>query len=121
MRWMLHGSISQAAADALRRHGQEVRNFSDLGLPAETPAIDIFKAAIQQQLDVITTDANLANAPYSEHFAFPRCIVFLNVEQGEVEQDDAIDRLFARYKRLTPGRLYTITASRVKIRQLPTK
>jgi hypothetical protein len=36
-----------------------------------------------------------------------------------VEQDDAITRLFERYKRLTPGRLYTVTGSRVKIRQLP--
>ena len=32
---------------------------------------------------------------------------------------DAIDRLFARYKRLSPRRLYTVTATRVKIRQLP--
>jgi len=38
---------------------------------------------------------------------------------GDVEQDDAIDRLYARYKRLTPGRMYTVTGSRVKIRQLP--
>jgi predicted nuclease of predicted toxin-antitoxin system len=120
MRWMLHGSISPAAAEALRRHGQEARSLTDLGLAPETSAVDVFKAAIQQQLDVITTDSNLAGAPYSEHIAFPRCIVFLNVEQGEVEQDDAIDRLFERYKRLTPGRLYTVTASRVKIRQLPT-
>ena len=117
---MLHGSISQAAVDALRRHGQEARSFSDLNLSPQAPAVDVFKAAVQQQLDVITTDSNLASAPYSEQIAFPRCIVFLNVEQGEVEQDDAIDRLFERYKRLTPGRLYTVTASRVKIRQLPT-
>ena len=120
MRWMLHGSISQAAVEALRRHGQDVRSFADLGLPQESSAVDVFKAAVQQQLDVMTTDSDLAGAPYAEHIAFPRCIVFLNVEQGEVEQDDAIDRLFERYKRLTPGRLYTVTASRVKIRQLPT-
>jgi hypothetical protein len=120
MRWLLHGSISPPAADAMRRHGQDVRNGADLGLAPETSAADLFKVAVQHQLEVITTDANLAGAPYAEHIAFPRCIVFLNVEQGEVEQDDAIDRLFERYKRLTPGRLYTVTASRVKIRQLPT-
>jgi len=34
-------------------------------------------------------------------------------------QADAIERLFERYKRLTPKRLYTVTANRVKIRQLP--
>ena len=38
---------------------------------------------------------------------------------GDIEQDDAVDRLFTRYKRLSPGRLYTITPSRVKILQLP--
>ena len=42
--------------------------------------------------------------------------MYLQLEGGDVEQDDAIDRLFARYKRLTPGRLYTVTASRVKVR-----
>jgi hypothetical protein len=30
-----------------------------------------------------------------------------------------VDRLFDRYKRLSPGRLYTVTGSRVKVRQLP--
>jgi hypothetical protein len=45
--------------------------------------------------------------------------VFLQLEGGDVEQDDAIDRLFARYKRLSPGRMYTVTGTRVKIRQLP--
>jgi hypothetical protein len=46
-------------------------------------------------------------------------MVHLNVEGGDVEQDDAIDRLFTRYKRLAPGRLYTVTGARVKVRQLP--
>ena len=50
---------------------------------------------------------------------FGRSIVYLQLEGGDVEQDDAVDRLFERYKRLTPGRLYTVTGSRVKIRQLP--
>jgi predicted GTPase len=47
--------------------------------------------------------------------------VLLDVPVGDLEQDDAIDRLFARYKRLTPGRLYIVTPGRVKVRQLPTK
>ena len=44
-------------------------------------------------------------------------MVHLNVDEGEIEQDDAIDRLFTRYKRLSPGRLYTVTGGRVKVRQ----
>ena len=50
---------------------------------------------------------------------FGRSVVYLHLEGGDVEQDDAVTRLFERYKRLTPGRLYTVTASRVKVRQLP--
>ena len=75
--------------------------------------------AHKKQLDLITTDSDVANTPFGAAKAFDRSIVLVNVEASEVEQDDAIDRLFARYKRLSPGRLYTVTGSRVKIRQLP--
>jgi hypothetical protein len=61
----------------------------------------------------------MAEAPFLLEQAFGRSLVYLQLEGGDVEQDDAIDRLFDRYKRLTPGRLYTVTGSRVKIRQLP--
>ena len=77
--------------------------------------------AHKAQLDVVTTDGALAEAPFLLDKPFGRSIVYLQLEGGDVEQDDAIDRLFARYKRLTPGRLYTVTGSRVKIRQLPGK
>jgi hypothetical protein len=60
-------------------------------------------------------------APFELGVPFGRSIVFLQLEGGDVEQDDAIDRLFKRYKRLSPGRLYTVTTSRVKVRQLPTR
>ncbi len=67
----------------------------------------------------MTSDQSLAEAPFGGEASFKRSIVYLNVGDGEVEQDDAIDRLFKRYKRLSPGRLYTVTGSRVKVRQLP--
>ena len=61
-----------------------------------------------------------AAAPFEQSTSFNRSLVFLQLAGGDVEQDDAIDRLFKRYKRLAPGRLYTVTGSRVKVRQLPT-
>ncbi len=62
----------------------------------------------------------LAEAPLAEAApAFGRSVVFLQLEGGDVEQDDAVTRLFDRYKRLAPGRIVTVTATRVKIRQLP--
>jgi hypothetical protein len=122
MRWVLHGSnLTSAAADALRRHGDDPRALSELGLGDNFAPAEFFKAAQSKQLDVFTTDAELVNAIFDEKIQFNRCVVFLQLEGGDVEQDDAIDRLFKRYKRLAPGRLYTVTGSRVKIRQLPTK
>ena len=119
MRWVLHGNLSSAVADALKRHEQKPVSVSELGLADGANAFELFKTAQSKQLDVFTADAALVNAIFDEKIYFNRVVVFLQLEGGDVEQDDAVDRLFARYKRLTPGRLYTVTGSRVKVRQLP--
>jgi hypothetical protein len=121
MRWFLHGPMTTAVADALRRHEQTVQEAASLNLPPETAPAEVLKAAKAAQLDILTADPALAAAPFELDFWFDRSIVFLQLGGGDVEQDDAVDRLFARYKRLTPGRLYTVTASRVKVRQLPAR
>lgn len=82
---------------------------------------ELLMHANRSQLDVITDDSELAAAACQQAPSFGRSIVYLQLEGGAVAQDDAIDRLFQRYKRLTPGRLYTVTGSRVKVRQLPEK
>jgi hypothetical protein len=120
MRWLMHGNLTAAVGDALRRHGHVASTATDLGIEATTPD-ELFKAAAAKQVDVITADPELAGAPFENGVSFKRSVVFLQLEGGDVEQDDAIDRLFARYKRLTPGRLYTVTGTRVKVRQLPTE
>jgi hypothetical protein len=119
MRWLIHGELQPAVGEALRRHGHETRLPADIELAPEAPLNDVLRAAHRNQLDTITHDPDLAQSLFAEPFAFDRCIVFLHVGKGDVEQDDAVDRLFKRYKRLTPGRLYTVTDSRVKVRQLP--
>jgi hypothetical protein len=119
MRWVLHGDLSAAVADALVRHEQKPVALTQAQIGADTPPREFFKAAQSKQLDVITSDGAPVNAVFDQDIWFNRVIVYLQLEGGEVEQDDAIDRLFERYKRLTPGRLYTVTGSRVKIRQLP--
>jgi predicted nuclease of predicted toxin-antitoxin system len=116
MRWLLHGPLMPAVGDALRRHGQEPSSNADASLAAD----EVLESARRQQLEIMTADTALANALFASARPFNRLIVYLNVEPGEVEQDDAVDRLFKRYPRLTAGRLYTVTASRVKVRQLPT-
>ena len=114
MRWLVHGNLSKAVEDALVRHGHSAAASEQ----AQTSE-EILEYARVQQLDVVTNHAPLVNAATSNDSRFARSLVFLQLEGGDVEQDDAIDRLFARYKRLAPGRLYTVTASRVKVRQLP--
>jgi hypothetical protein len=119
VRWLVHGNLTGAVAEALVRHGHVAQKPVDVGLPEGAPAAEVFEAANGKQLDILTNDAELVKAPFESAVKFGRSIVFLQLEGGDVEQDDAIDRLFKRYKRLTPGRLYTVTGSRVKIRQLP--
>ncbi len=120
MRWLLTGKLTPAVADALRRHGHHAQTIPDAGLPVAAPVDEVFAAAHRLQLDVMTDEAAFATAPFSDTpTVFARTLVYLNLEGGDVEQDDAVDRLFQRYSRLSPGRLYTVTASRVKVRQLP--
>ena len=121
MRWLLHGPMSSAVADALVRHGHSAKNMLELGLPPEADPAMVLKTADAAQLDILTTDATLSSAAFMQDIWIKRSMVYLQLEGGDVEQDDAVDRLFARYSRLTPGRLYTVTGSRVKVRQLPAK
>ena len=119
MQWLLIGPMTPAVGEALKRHEHQVHEVNELQLPAAAPTPDILKAAQKKQWDILTTDSALADVPFAQKQPFSRTIVHLHLEGGDVEQDDAIDRLFERYKRLSPRRLYTITPTRVKIRQLP--
>jgi hypothetical protein len=119
MRWLVHGKLTSAVADALKRHGHAVQLPGEIELASDASPEEVLKTAHAKQLDVITADSNLANAMFESPVKFGRTIVFLQLEGGDVEQDDAVDRLFERYERLTPGKLYTVTGTRVKIRQLP--
>ena len=111
--------MTPAIGEALKRHEHQVHEINELQLPADAPPPDILKAAQKKQWDILTTDSALADVPFAQKQSFNRTIVHLHLEGGDVEQDDAIDRLFERYKRLSPRRLYTVTPARVKIRQLP--
>jgi len=121
MRWLIHGTLTPAVTEAVIRHGHSVRSPADVGLTDESPLIDILKTAHAKQLDLMTNSPDLIETQFVAGKRFDRSIVYLQLAGGDVEQDDAIDRLFARYKRLSPEMLYTVTETRVKVRQLPTK
>jgi predicted nuclease of predicted toxin-antitoxin system len=122
VRWLVHGTLTPAVAEALKRHGDAAQTMDGLSLAPGTSPAEVLKVAQKAQLDVMTDDALMIDTLFADDAPpFGRSVVYVHVEGGDVEQDDAVDRLFARYKRLAPGRLYTVTGSRVKVRQLPGK
>ncbi len=113
--------MTPAVGEALKRHEHKVVLPAEIELPETATAQQVVEAAKAKQLDILTTDAALIAAVFDLDLYLYRSMVYLQLPGGDVEQDDAIDRLFKRYKRLTPDRLYTVTENRVKIRQLPSK
>ncbi len=119
MRWLLHGPLTPAVAEAVVRHGHVVTRPDEIGLSADAAPVDVLAAANKHQLDLLTADDAVVRAPFEQAVKFKRAMVFLQLAGQDVEQDDAIDRLFARYRSPSPQRLYTVTETRVKVRQLP--
>ena len=119
MQWFVHGKLANAVKEALVRHEDVAHTAEELALPPEATRAELLGAIRARQWDLITDDDGLIDWIYANDFWVQRSVVYLQLTGGDVEQDDAVDRLFARYKRLTPARLYIVTAQRVKVRQLP--
>ncbi len=124
MRFLVHGDIHADALAAMARHEQVCQTMAEVA-----PIVDGVSESLaspgellpllqKKQLQLLTTDTAFLNALYEEKILFSGVIVLL-LDAEEGKQAGAIDRLFERYPRLTPRRLYTVTGSRVKIRQLP--
>jgi hypothetical protein len=113
MQFFLIG-CSAEVAKALVDLEHKIHEPAEVGLETDASAEQIFEAAVKRQWDIVTTVGSVAMAPFEGGVAFARSVVYL-------QEGGGIDRLFARYKRLSPGRLYTVTAGRVKVRQLPRK
>lgn len=123
MRWLVIGNnLAPSVAAAVVRHGHSAVTPAEAGMPEGGGTADVLAFAHQKQLDVLTDRDDLVEAAFQEGAPkFVRTLVYLQLSGGEVEQDDAVDRLFARYARMSTGRLYTVTETRVKVRQLPTR
>ncbi|HVT81763.1 MAG TPA: hypothetical protein VHM90_14050 [Phycisphaerae bacterium] len=129
MRFLIHGAVHPEAAEALARHEQACHTLLELSGEAEAaggaeaiagdPAL-LLPLVEKKQWNLLTTDTAFVRDLYEKKVEFAGVVVQI-LDDPDVlhDQGPAIDRLFERYKRLTPRRLYTVTASRVKIRQLP--
>ena len=124
MRFLIHGGVRREAVAALAAKEHVCGTLPELLAAAETPAdepsglAELLALLERRQWNLLTTDAELVRDVYDKKAAFGGVIVLV-LEAAAQDQGRAIERLLERYRRLTPGRLYTITPNRVKIRQLP--
>jgi hypothetical protein len=126
MRFVTHGAVRPEAGAALAKKEHafhtvaELSDDSDLlDSAGQDPAV-LLGLLDKKQWNLLTTDRDLVNTVYEKKVAFAGSIVLILEDPEEkTDQADAIERLFERYRRLTPRRLYTVTRNRVKIRQLP--
>ena len=120
MRWLVHGNLTPAVRDALVRLGHTAETVAEVIADQAVDFDELIALVRRTQRDLLTTDKDLVQHLLDRTPKLDRSVVHLQLAGGDVEQDDAIDRLFARYKRLKPDMLYTVTETRVKVRQLPT-
>ena len=126
MRFLIHGNINPEGQQAMVKHEHALHTMLELSEEAaasdnleDSPA-NLLKVLAKRQWNLLTTDTQFVHQMYEQKVEFSGVIVLLLDDPAVLhDQGPAVDRLFERYKRLTPRRLYTITASRVKIRQLP--
>ncbi len=119
MQFLLHGGLAADAGDAMIRHGHRVHQIAELTdqtLASGTPD-KLLADLAQRQWCLLTADRDFIHGVYDQGLSFPLCMVLLLGQPPQCSA--AVDRLFERYKRLSPKRLYTVTPGRVKVRQLP--
>lgn len=125
MRFLVQGDLHADALAAMTKHEQVCHTLADLSAGNEgisevrTSPKELLPLLEKKQWQLLTTDAAFVREMYEQKYPFSGIIVLLLESVAGTGQAGGIDRLFERYKRLTPRRLYTVTASRVKIRQLP--
>ena len=118
MRFLLHGNLNPSVKAAVERHGHKTSTAAEAEITAGNSAAELLAAAHQKQFDILTNDKEFAQFARTTSLKFDRSIIYLQLEGEDVEQDDAVDRLFARYKSPKPRQLYTVTETRVKVQQL---
>ncbi len=119
MQFLLHGGLAADVGDAMIRHGHRVHQIGELAdqVPVASVPKELLADLAKRQWCLLTADRDFIHAVYDQGLSFPLCMVLLIAEPRQ--RGAAVDRLFERYKRLSPKRLYTVTPGRVKVRQLP--
>ncbi len=117
MRFVLSDDVSLDAAEAFRAAGHVAETVASWELE---DASTLVEAARRKQYEVVVADRAHLDAilPASgDRSVFGRVLVFLRDEPAA--QADGVAQLFSRFKRLSPGRLYTVGQGHAKASQLP--
>ena len=116
MRFFLHGDIPHDVQAALGEAQHVCHTLLELaeGFDGTDDPGLLLPLLEKKQWQLITADAEFVRQLYERKIAFGGVVVQL-LDASET----AIPRLFERYPRLTARRMYIVTRSRVKIRQLP--
>jgi hypothetical protein len=129
MQFFLHGGLSKDVAAALVRHEHKTHEAAEVdgqeGAPEDWQSPrEVLAFLAHKQWNLATADSAFIRLLYEQKAEF----VGLGAGGGGtgivlhfLDANDAqgVDRLFERYPRLSVKRMYTVTGSRVKIRQLP--
>lgn len=114
MRFLLASDVHSDVADALRQLKHKPATLAEVGLTDDATPQDLMDVSRREQLELVVATPALRQDVVP---AAGRLLVYLHVEPDA--HADGIARLLARFKRLSPGRLYTVTPAGVKVSQLP--
>ena len=84
MRLLLHGNLTPAVSEALKRHHHTPVTPAEIELPAEAPPQLVLETAKAKQLDILTTDAALVSAVYDLDLYLFRSMIYLQLGGGDV-------------------------------------
>jgi hypothetical protein len=118
VRFLLHGNLNPAVKAAIERHGHSATTPAEAEIAPDLSPAELMQAAHAKQLDLVSDDKELATFARSTSLKFARSFIYVQLTGDDVDQDDAIDRLFERYKAPKPHQMYTVTETRVKVQQL---
>jgi hypothetical protein len=120
MNFFVDEQVDGQIAKDLKAAGHRIFSVADLLANTELIELpgadrDFFAVLAQRQCSFVTQNNNRIEPMYENNMPFEQCVVWIQAP----ESAGVVERLFARYKRLTPRRMYTVTGTRVKVRQLP--
>ena len=113
MRFYLDPSVDAAVGRQLEKMGHHIQSDhpDDVDTSSTT---ELCRWMSKSGLQWVTAERENINAIYDQGIAFRGAVIFIQFLAGDIAE------VFDRFPTLKSGRLYTLTARKTKVRQLPT-